>query len=986
MSSKGIAVSKGSFHQVASLLTDFSPVSLVDLNGRKLIDDWHSPEGLAKDCVELGGGDTRYALKNSIRRRELSCIPDLKTMVALLDANRDILPRNSVQDAIVDFAFQRTKPLKHQSLEELRGLLKVCEWFEDSELVKKQEVAIPQLAEVTEWFEWRKQLARLDRLTPKPFVGRSEELRQLRMYALSNTPTPFTIYGIGGIGKTSLLAAFLENHVTCRGEQERWPFVWIDFYDSNVQQSEDFLVLLYEAARQIGYQRLGDQCQDFIAFADELSEQLSLQEPVRDEEIETRIIEFTELLSDWSTVGVPVLWVIDSLEELQIRKGAYTSHLIDFCCRIASRSSNVRFYISGRERIRLPQIRGNVQNNLRISHLDHVSSFRMAKSLGIPEQHCIAISKASRGMPLRLRMLADHYHKASEGSQKGSTASMDNFWSALQGFKSDEFLLRFIDHVHDPGVAGFLRYGLQFRKISPEMLLDFARAFPSLLGGLVTELAEARSLVQKISDESWTTERFEDDVLIFRPELREELLSYLQSDKRRFTDINIFAVNYYLRRNSNLDKAEAVYHMLLQGGQHREFDKHWENSEEFEASILRSFYELPDRSKAYLASKTMVDAPSVPERIWRDVRLVTWENSAASRINSYLRKDQPEKAAHVLGEREERSPGSILYLLAGKVFSRLGELKRSEEELLSGVATLRGAVDSDSAEGTMIELLSLLFWVQYEQFSFERGEPRFLGTFHQLLSIARRSIGLSLGIAHMRLVCSKVPGSGFDIKEANALAVHLLSREIDRAGRSRTQAKTVRRLAAEVASDNIGMLVNVIKRFGLGYQTPVASQELGNAIASWSSTFRGLELELLAGLVSPANLNRRMLSTAWARWLMLDNPDNVGEKLSCILECHIHKVPKHVIEGICAILGFWDERPRTAEDKDRISFLAESRTRRSRVRAALKSLSITEIAELLKNRFDVDIENLCDLEESKPKIIQSIAMWAEIWDLSARMM
>src|SRR5262249_36616449 len=135
--------------------------------------------------------------------------------------------------------------------ERLSALLTVHDWLTgilpDNEMPSRAEVAAAFVREDT--------LAPYRRLVSHGFVGRTRELKELQKFVEmrgfnEQNPGPIIIFGIGGIGKSTLIAKFLLDALTEDSEQKLL-VGHLDMDDPTLDPLQPH-TLLVELARQIG--------------------------------------------------------------------------------------------------------------------------------------------------------------------------------------------------------------------------------------------------------------------------------------------------------------------------------------------------------------------------------------------------------------------------------------------------------------------------------------------------------------------------------------------------------------------------------------------------------------------------------------------------------------------------------------------------------------------------------------------------------------
>jgi hypothetical protein len=148
-----------------------------------------------------------------------------------------------------------------------------------------KELRVPNLADLDRVIDLRRLLSQFERMTgkstkavkgaPRPdrFFGREDDLKRLRAFVdvarsqsffesvqrglLRRLPfigrTPVTVWGLGGVGKTTLMAKFMLEHAHAAAKETRYPFAYLDF-DRSAMSPRNRAGLLIEMTLQIGAQ------------------------------------------------------------------------------------------------------------------------------------------------------------------------------------------------------------------------------------------------------------------------------------------------------------------------------------------------------------------------------------------------------------------------------------------------------------------------------------------------------------------------------------------------------------------------------------------------------------------------------------------------------------------------------------------------------------------------------------------------------------
>lgn len=247
-------------------------------------------------------------------------------------------------------------------------------------------VPLPPRTHLERKLELARLLDPLKRIT-RTFSGREKELQKLRDYvgvvppatlvgklakALTApfTPTrkaPFLLHGPGGVGKTTLTAEFILEHALLDSKLQ-FPFAYLDF-DRPAVMATKAATILVEAVRQIGlqYDTAYPASEKFHARW----EQALRTTRSTDESLEATVAEnFALFLETLEVRDGPVLFVLDTFEEVQGRSSVYAGSVIQLVQGLTSRVPRLRVVIAGRAEI--PGI--HVENSQPLEQFDKDSA------------------------------------------------------------------------------------------------------------------------------------------------------------------------------------------------------------------------------------------------------------------------------------------------------------------------------------------------------------------------------------------------------------------------------------------------------------------------------------------------------------------------------------------------------------------------------------------------------------------------------------
>ncbi|MFD3998425.1 trypsin-like peptidase domain-containing protein [Streptomyces sp. NPDC058583] len=617
-------------------------------------------------------------------------------------------------------------------VEELSDTLQAVLWLSQVPGV----TGLPSVDAVQHRLETARLLQPMHRLIRGTFHGRTAELDSLHAYiALPEEPAepPVLLHGVGGIGKSTLLAKFLVDALAA--SPTGFPFAYIDFARPTLSVHEPATVIA-EMARQLGV-RLPALRPSFEALADECERTAATQRGERDELDELHELAGTRatLGRDYSTefharasaheqdlahriaslvaeavrpapggTPPPLVVVIDSFEEAQYRGSPVLGRMWAIWTALRAAYSRLRFIVSGRAPIDHPA-RVLTPRTMELTELDHQASVDLLMSSGVVDE-TLAEDLADRigGHPLSLRLAART--AVSAGDEAPSLGGL------LRGLPSrrryfdrqvDQMLIqgtlydRILKHIAEDDIRALVQAGLALRFITPELVREVL-AGPA--GLHVESSGEARRLYGLLTSRVDLMESAGPDAIRHRADLRAIMLRLSDSartDLMRAVDRS--AVAHYAALEGSRNRAEEIYHRLRLGENPRTVEARWEPGV---AAYLggSTHREMPDRSAAFLLGRI---GGHVPDQIMTGADQEDWERIAAREVEDLLTQGYVEAAAQRLAERRPWTPCSRLHALLAETLARSG---RTAEARATAERAVEGAVRAGCAE-TQLELLQL---------------------------------------------------------------------------------------------------------------------------------------------------------------------------------------------------------------------------------------------------------------------------------------
>ncbi|MFI9005431.1 trypsin-like peptidase domain-containing protein [Streptomyces sp. NPDC053541] len=623
-------------------------------------------------------------------------------------------------------------PEAEGEVERLTDLLQAVLWLGE---VPGTAGLLPAVEDVQRRLERARLLQPLRLLVRDAVHGRRRELDALRAYvALPTEPAepPVLLHGIGGIGKSTLLARFLLDALE-EAAPDGFPFACIDFERPTLSIHEPATVIA-EAARQLGVQ-YPEQREAFESLAERCGRTAGAQRGERG-----RLDELSRLSATRATYGrdysagfharasaleqdlarelaslvakavavpagtmdPPFVVVLDSFEEAQYRGSPLISRMWAVWTALRAAYPRLRFLVAGRAPIDHPA-RVVAPRTMELAELDEQASVDLLGSAGVDDE-AVARSLYAQvgGHPLSLRLAART--ALSLGADTGSLGELLHGLTARRRLHTgvDRMLIqgtlydRLLKHVADPEVRALVQAGLALRVITPELVREVL-AGPA--GVKVASTAEAGRFFGLLTSRLDLMESAGPLAIRHRPDLRSIMLRLsdgARTDLMRAVDAR--AVAYYAARDTVRDRAEEIYHRLRLGENPRTVRERWRSG--VETYLVGADRDMAPRSAAFLLGRI---GGHVPDQVMAGAEQEDWERIAAREVEDLLTQGYVEAAARRLAERQPWTPCSRLHALLVETLARSGRVADARE-------TAERAVDRAAEAGcaeTRLELLQL---------------------------------------------------------------------------------------------------------------------------------------------------------------------------------------------------------------------------------------------------------------------------------------
>jgi hypothetical protein len=606
-------------------------------------------------------------------------------------------------------------PLPKQTTEELAATQRITGWLDG---------LLPGLRSLEAIRTARKhsELIAPFRVLAKTFRGRKNELLKLRDYVEWLPPHSTTdvvrrglrslvghfidletkpallLHGMGGAGKTTIVAQFILEHLD--PDQGQLPFIYIDFDQPAVSLREP-LTFLMEAARQLALQfpetadelnAFRAQCQDEMAYnADGLlrggSRPLRRGSRFRGSQADETSDTLGEFLRIWTERGPedrPLLLVLDSFEEAQTRNASLLPGLFSLLQEWAGRIPRFRVVVAGRA-----EVTEFKTETVEVGELDLEAAIGFLQSHGVASEELakyIAGRFARNPLTLQLAAAVAVREGAAAHDILDSVQVRNWFGARVDAFRvQQELVRRNLTHLHHEDVEKLAMPGLVVRRVTPEIILEVL-AGPCRLEGLTID--GSREVFEKLKNEvSIVMQADPDGSVRYLTPLRRELLPLVKKEEpERSRAIHDAAVLFYERRDDAASRAEEIYHRLSRGDEPSTVSSRIIPG--IEDYLDGALGELPAAAHAFLATRF---GWPVPEEIKNEAELSDWEEAEAMDLQSAFGSgaiSSLESSARRLEARPKRTARSPLYPLEAILYERLGQFPRAMQSAKVAFATV----------------------------------------------------------------------------------------------------------------------------------------------------------------------------------------------------------------------------------------------------------------------------------------------------------
>lgn len=650
-----------------------------------------------------------------------------------------------------------------------------------------------------------------DRLLEGGFFNRVDEKRGLRVYVdvlesegifesiqrglASTRQLPLLITGVGGVGKSTLVAKFVTDHARAAAG-EPFPFAYLDF-DRRAVMVDEPASILVEAVRQIAVQY--PQAHDAAEQLRHSWRRLLLASARRSgsaavearEHIRRDFVGFVHKLEVDSSR--PVLLVLDTFEEVQYRNRVYVEVVGQFLAQLRAEIPRLRVVIVGRAPV--PELQ--FAETIVLDEFDRTSALAYLTRLGITSGELAeAIVKQVGANPLTLRLAAAVFNFEPDDPSLRNLAAVNK--ANIQGYLFE----RILRHVHHEDVRRIAHPGLVLRRVTAGVI---RHVLAGPCGIDVPDDARAQELFEELQREvSLVSPGTEPGVVVHRSDVRRLMLRGLrETEPVKVPAIHRGAADYYRQFDDAESRAEEVYHLLWLEEHDQARSRFREDAAPF---LFNAVDELPGPEKALLSDLIGREIPA-------DARAAAtseiWERSAQRRVQEYIRHGDFKAALKVLGEQPSRSPATLLPVLEASVYAATNELDRAAELVAGAVRAYDEASNwRDAIEAHLVA----------HDIAVRRGDVL------SAISALERAEALARGedVLLARVLVVKLRGTPAD-DEARRELLQIAARIPEASWMQ--QAPLLRRVAAIAGKDDVGLVANAVRIAG-GYALPSDTERM----------------------------------------------------------------------------------------------------------------------------------------------------------------
>jgi hypothetical protein len=556
----------------------------------------------------------QWALKTHERQRIL----DGTHSLAELQAARGHAVSEDPGQKVIDRILKGPPyPLSEINEADLPYWLQAVRWF------AKAIPDLPSTVDISQALARRRIRSGLREIVGEAMRGRAMELKRLDDWFHKADTGPMVVTGIGGVGKSTLVAQF------ALLQPESMPLLWLDFDRADLAPDDAVSVLKI--------------------ISDQMSVQVDGFSKIEvDEKNWESQADLLGIALERASAQTATLMILDGFEVAQHTERH--SEIWRVLESILQHAPHLRVVVSGRAPVRNLKLRGKLAESLHLTGIPQTAAVDWLQEKGIDNPVIRErVAKLSNGVPLLLRLAL---HLFEHGGMDDLPEKLPQAF--VEGFLYD----RILDRVMDAELKPLACDALVLRTVTEGILQDIL--FDSMPAGIASpeifkRLAQEMALVDpgNLTPQPMALNVGNVGRLQLRPEVRSATLRLLETDRQeRVREIDRRALAWYQQqdREEISNAAELVYHSLRLGNI-KEAEQAWrQGCADLLGYVEDDLNEKALSERAWLKAKVAGNAND----------LVTWETEAVARVRAHIRRGLERTIPAILTERAERSAQSPL--------------------------------------------------------------------------------------------------------------------------------------------------------------------------------------------------------------------------------------------------------------------------------------------------------------------------------------
>ena len=437
------------------------------------------------------GKKSRWRLDLNERRQALQGMKEKGVLKDRIERVQKGSKANLEEKTLYSLLEDKNLSIENQNAEELWATKIALKWIGEEELnnsryketnarLRSAELLEPLRSLITN-FKGRKKELELLRIYVNALPGEKsfgDMVNRFREFFDLHEKPPLLIHGIGGIGKSTLIAKFLLQHVDQTSNKELI-YSFIDFDHSSVSIKEP-LTLMIECISQLTTQFLGS-----IEQLDKIRDQWTriLSQTKRTsynkndptnlavlgwDEISYILDDIRKFWEDNDLYEIPYLLVLDSFEEVQRLGDTVLKSFFDFLSQLSERIPRLRTVLVSRS-----EITAFKTETLFLKEFDHDAAIGFLNSHGIKEQKLTSlIFEKLGGNPLTLELAIEVLKKENLSAYSLKDIHTRNLWLVRVDEEriQQELFKRNLNHIKHPLARKLAYPGLVLRRITPDII------------------------------------------------------------------------------------------------------------------------------------------------------------------------------------------------------------------------------------------------------------------------------------------------------------------------------------------------------------------------------------------------------------------------------------------------------------------------------------------------------------------------------------